>query len=162
MRSALDERISRSIHPQHFSSRLSSMQHVSPSRTSTKPHREKDGAPIPTDLAERMIAHKRKQAKYVYSPVSPLPLQFTSLIVLLVLVQRQSQGPHRTSRCFCERPFVTASPAPAHFRAVSSCGAYNSQDRARLERILSSPETFPDSKVPPSPRARPQTTGQAL
>jgi hypothetical protein len=41
------------------------MQHVSPSRSSTKPHREKDGAPIPTDLAERMTAHKQKHVKYV-------------------------------------------------------------------------------------------------
>jgi hypothetical protein len=30
-----------------------------------KTSQEKDGAPVPTDLAERMIAHKRKQAKYV-------------------------------------------------------------------------------------------------
>ncbi len=31
----------------------------------TKHHRERDAAPVPTDIAEKMIALKRKQAKYV-------------------------------------------------------------------------------------------------
>ncbi|KAI9463378.1 hypothetical protein F5148DRAFT_1313175 [Russula earlei] len=52
------------------------MQHISPSRTSTKPHRERERetAPVPTDIAEKMIALKRKQAKYVPHPPSPPPL----------------------------------------------------------------------------------------
>ena len=63
------------------------MQHISPSRTATKPHREKDAAPVPTDIAEKMIALKRKQAaKYVSCPpkLIPLPFLFFSLLTLLV------------------------------------------------------------------------------
>jgi protein SMG6 len=42
------------------------MQHISPSRQPTKQHRtERDVAPVPTDIAEKMIAFKRKQASHI-------------------------------------------------------------------------------------------------
>jgi len=50
---------------------------------SAKPHRERDAAPVPTDIAEKMTALKRKQAKYV-SPLLPF---FSDLIVPFVAIQ---------------------------------------------------------------------------
>ena len=144
--------------------------HVSPTRMSTAkpPHRERESAPVPTDIAEKMIALKRKQAKCV-SPIPttahqthPPSLPFRSNTPRsLRSQQHQSQGPRRTARSICTtEPSVIPSPeATAPFRAVAS-SAYN-QTRAGPRRVLSSPQAFAHPKAHPA-RIGAQTPGEAV
>lgn len=136
------------------------MQHVSPPRMSTKPSlKDRDSAPQPTDIAERMIALKRKQARYVPYPTISTP--FFSFIPLTHSPSScpqpyQSQRPRRAPRCICPaEPPITAPEATA----VAS-KAHN-QTRARPERVLSRSQAFPSSKII-STRTRPQTPGQVV
>lgn len=85
------------------------MQHISPSRTATKPHREKEPAPVPTDIAEKMIALKRKQAKYVFNPLQPPPPPPVSIFLLIFFVRIFS---HVRVKDRTERPLVPV-PAPS-------------------------------------------------
>ena len=63
----------------------------------TKHHRDRDAKPVPTDIAEKMIALKRKQARYV-SP-TPRPLLCPSHYLPAILELRTGQnGPPCPSR----------------------------------------------------------------
>jgi hypothetical protein len=144
------------------------MQHVSPQRMSTKPSlKERDSAPQPTDIAERMIALKRKQARYVRYPMISAPSYpfFFSFIHLSHSPSScpqpyQSQRPRRAPRCICPaEPPITAPEATATFRTVAS-KAHN-QARARPERVLSRSQAFPHPKTFFT-RTRPQTSGQVV
>ena len=88
------------------------MQHVSPQRISSKTlHKERDSAPQPTDIAERMIALKRKQARYVRYPVvfaRHLAL-FSSIHLSLLPLLSHS---HIRVKDRAERPTVPGSQHP--------------------------------------------------
>src|SRR5260221_2930613 len=86
-----------------------------PQTVSSPPHRERESAPVPTDIAEKMIALKRKQAKYVrlslHHPNQPPLLHFRSNIPNN-LCSQQSQGPRRTARSiWLAQPSIICSPA---------------------------------------------------
>jgi protein SMG6 len=136
------------------------MQHVSPSRASTKPHREKEGtAPKPTDIAEKMIALKRKQAaKYVYRPV-PSPLAQTSHNLSFVSNVRVKDRP--------ERPVVPAQGPPSPPRRPQATSGQSppppamhittrpEPDSSEFSRILKLSPTQKHYPPPPAPAHMP-------
>ena len=151
--------------PFHLTVLIPSM-HVSPTRMSAKPpHRERESAPVPTDIAEKMIALKRKQAKcvfaYPYNRPTTHPPSPSNALHSLCSQHHQSQGPRRTARSICptEPSIITSPEATALFRAVAS-SAYN-QTRAGPRRVLSSPQAFSHSKAHPT-RIGAQTPGEAV
>jgi protein SMG6 len=87
------------------------MQHISPSRTATKPHREKDAAPKPTDFNEKMIALKRKQAaKCVSSPPTHPQLPPFSIFPSHIVFRFFSNARVKDRT---ERPLVPPQGAPS-------------------------------------------------
>jgi len=165
------KRLKSSFVPLHLTVLIPSMHHLSPPRMSTKPlHRERESAPVPTDIAEKMIALKRKQAKYVSpipaspNPPTPPPFPFHSYTPHTLCSQPyQSQGPRRTARsiCLAEPSIITSPEATAPFRAVAS-KAYN-QTRAGSQRVLSTPQAIPHPKAHPAARIiSAQAPGEAV
>ena len=138
------------------------MQHVSPSRTSTKPHREKEGAaPKPTDIAEKMIALKRKQAaKYVGRPV-PLPLAQTSHNLSFVSNVRVKERP--------ERPVISAQGPPSPPRRPQAGSGQSPPPPAMLITTRPEPDSSEFSRIlklsptqkhyPPPPPPPPHVPG---
>src|SRR5260370_31069588 len=141
-----------SIHPQLILSLSSSgaMQHISPSRTATKPHREKDAAPITTDIHEKMIAFKRKQAKYVESTSVPSSL-FVFPSHILVRFSSHVRVKDRT-----ERPVVPPQGPPSPPRRQQPSGqsppavhiSGPEPDPNEFSRVLT---LSPTQKPPPHP-----------
>ena len=130
------------------------MQHVSPSRTSTKPHREKEGAaPKPTDIAEKMIALKRKQAKYVSRPVPPSPpsqpLNMVTFVLSHVRVKDRpvvsAQGPPSPPR----RPHATSGQSPPSPAMLITTRP--EPDSSEFSRILKLSPTQKQYPPPPAP-----------